>query len=153
MATEEKTTALPEGWPAESGQRLEKARALRALGVPLYPTRFERTHRLSEVVAAHGGRALEELEALKPAARIAGRVMLKRPHGKASFATLSDGGGELQVYIRQDDVGEPAYRMFDLVDRGDYLGVAGHVMRTRKGELSVQARELHFLSKALLPPP
>ena len=96
---------------------------------------------------------MEELDALKAPARIAGRVMLKRPHGKASFATLSDGEGELQVYIRQDDVGEAAYRMFDLVDRGDYLGVTGHVMRTRKGELSVQASELRFLSKALLPPP
>jgi lysyl-tRNA synthetase class 2 len=144
---------LPEDWPDESAQRLEKARALQALGVPLYPTRFARTHRLGEVVREYGDKTMEELDALKAPARIAGRVMLKRPHGKASFATLSDGEGELQVYVRQDDVGERAYRVLDLVDRGDYIGVGGHVMRTRKGELSVQARELTFLSKALLPPP
>jgi lysyl-tRNA synthetase, class II len=153
VTTDARTTPLPDGWPAESEQRLEKARALDQQGVPVYPTRFERTHRLAEVAAAFGGQTMEELDALKAPARVAGRVMLKRPHGKASFATLSDGSGELQVYIRQDDVGEAAYRMFDLVDRGDYLGVTGHVMRTRKGELSVQAAELRFLSKALLPPP
>ena len=73
---------------------------------------------------------------MPPAVRIAGRVMTQRGHGKASFATLSDGEGRLQVYVRQDDVGEEAYRLLDLVDRGDFLGVAGQVMRTRKGELS-----------------
>jgi lysyl-tRNA synthetase class 2 len=144
---------LPDGWPDESVRRLEKGRALQEQGVALYPTRFERTHRLQEVVAAYGQKTLEELDQLQAPARVAGRVMLKRGMGKASFATLSDGAGELQVYIRQDEVGEAAYRMFDLVDRGDYLGVSGHVMRTRKGELSVQAKELFFLSKALLPPP
>jgi lysyl-tRNA synthetase class 2 len=145
--------ALPDGWPEESAQRLEKARALQRAGVALYPTRFQRTHRLAEITAAYAGRSLEELEALAVAARITGRVMLKRSHGKASFATLSDGSGELQVYVRQDAVGDEAYRVLDLVDRGDYLGVGGTVMRTRKGELSVQAEELVFLSKALLPPP
>lgn len=149
----ETTPILPGDWPAESEQRLEKARALQARGVRLYPTRFERTHGLAEVARQYGGMTLEELEALRPPARVAGRVMLKRPHGKATFATLSDGEGELQVYVRQDEVGEEAYGLLDLVDRGDYIGVAGQVMRTRKGELSVQAREIAFLSKALLPPP
>ena len=97
MATEEKTTALPEGWPAESGQRLEKARALRALGVPLYPTCFERTHRLSEVVAAHGGRALEELEALK-------KMMLKRPTLLITDIMMPEMDGyELVSSVRKDD--------------------------------------------------
>jgi lysyl-tRNA synthetase class 2 len=80
-------------------------------------------------------------------------VLTKRGHGKASFATLLDGTARLQVYVRQDEVGERGYRLFDLVDLGDFLGVSGVLMRTRKGELSVQARELSFLSKALLPPP
>jgi lysyl-tRNA synthetase class 2 len=141
------------GWPAESAERAERARALRARGINPYPNRYERTHGLAEIVAAHGEQSLEELERLTPAVRIAGRVMTQRGHGKASFLTLSDGEGRLQVYVRQDDVGEPAYGLLELVDRGDFLGVAGHVMRTRKGELSVQARELTFLSKALLPPP
>ena len=142
-----------EGWPAESAERLERARALRARGINPYPNRYDRTHGLAEIVAAHGERSLEELERLAPAVRIAGRVMTQRGHGKASFLTLSDGEGRLQVYVRQDDVGEEAYSLLELVDRGDFLGVAGTVMRTRKGELSVQARELTFLSKALLPPP
>ncbi|MBI3931919.1 MAG: lysine--tRNA ligase [Acidobacteria bacterium] len=143
-----------EGWPAESAQRLAKARALRAHDVDPYPTRFERRQTFTEIIAAHGGKSLEELEAASQAVQIAGRVMLKRPMGKASFATLSDGEARLQVYLRLDDLGERAYRLFeDLVDLGDFIGVAGTVMRTRKGELSVQARTLTFLSKALLPPP
>jgi hypothetical protein len=141
------------GWPAESAQRLEKARALRSLGVEVYPTRFERSHRLGEVASAYGERTLEELEALGVDVRIAGRVLTKRGHGKASFATLGDGESQLQIYVRSDEVGETAYRVFDLVDLGDFVGVSGRVMRTRKGELSVQAREIVFLGKALLPPP
>jgi len=142
-----------EGWPAESAERGERARALRARGINPYPNRYDRTHGLAEIVAAHGESSLEELDRLSLSVRIAGRVMTQRGHGKASFLTLSDGEGRLQVYVRQDDVGEDGYRLLELVDRGDFLGVAGTVMRTRKGELSVQARELTFLSKALLPPP
>jgi lysyl-tRNA synthetase, class II len=142
-----------EGWPAESAVRLAKARALQEMGIPPYPTRYERTHRLGEITAAHGERTLEELEALKAGVRIAGRVLTKRGQGKVSFATLSDGESKLQIYVRADEVGEGGYRLLDLVDRGDFIGVSGTVMRTRKGELSVQARELTFLSKALLPPP
>ena len=158
MSEEEKTLGpggeppVP-GWTAESSQRLEKARALRALGVAVYPTRFERTHRLGEIVAAYEEKPLEELEALAVDVRVAGRVLTKRGHGKASFATLGDGESRLQVYVRSDEVGETGYRVFDLVDLGDFVGVAGRVMRTRKGELSVEAREIAFLSKALLPPP
>jgi len=141
------------GWPQESAQRLLKANELRALGAPLYPTRFERSHRLGEIVAAHADRTLEELEALAVEVKVAGRVLTKRGHGKAAFATIGDGDARLQIYVRSDVVGEAAYRVFDLVDLGDFLGVSGTVMRTRKGELSVLARELTLLSKALLPPP
>jgi lysyl-tRNA synthetase class 2 len=142
-----------EGWPEESAERLERARALRARGINPYPNRYDRTHGLAEITTAYEGRSLEELEALDLSVRIAGRVMTQRGHGKASFLTLSDGEGRLQVYVRQDEVGPDAYGLLELVDRGDFLGVDGKVMRTRKGELSVQARELTFLSKALLPPP
>jgi lysyl-tRNA synthetase class 2 len=141
------------GWPAESAQRLAKARALEAMGIGVYPTRFERTHRLAEVAQSGEGKSLEELDALALDVRVAGRVLTKRGHGKASFATLGDGEAKLQVYVRSDEVGETGYRVFDLVDLGDFVGVSGRVMRTRKGELSVQAREIVFLSKALLPPP
>jgi lysyl-tRNA synthetase class 2 len=143
-----------DGWPEESAQRLDKAMRLRALGVEPYPTRYPRTHGLAEVTRLYGDKGLEELETLAVPVRVAGRVVSRRAHGKASFATLSDGEEKLQVYLRQDDLGERAYALFgELVDEGDHIGVAGTVMRTRKGELSVQARELAFLSKALLPPP
>jgi lysyl-tRNA synthetase class 2 len=149
----ETTSALPEDWPAEAARRLAKARALRALGVDPYPARFVRTHSLRAIQAEHDARTLEELEALSAPVSIAGRVLTRRGHGKASFATLADGEASLQVYVRQDTVGARAYQVFDLVDLGDHLGVSGTVMRTRKGELSVLAREITFLAKALLPPP
>jgi lysyl-tRNA synthetase class 2 len=123
------------------------------MGVEPYPNRFQRTHGLAEIIAAHGTRTLEELDTAGIDVSIAGRVMTKRGHGKASFATLSDGEAELQVYVRVDSVGERAYKLLELVDRGDFIGVSGRVMRTRKGELSVQAKDLTLLSKALLPPP
>jgi lysyl-tRNA synthetase class 2 len=152
--SESDTQAPPvPGWPAESARRAEKAEALRALGVNPYPNAYARTHELGAIVADFGDKSLEELETLAPAARIAGRVVSKRGQGKASFATLSDGEARLQVYVRQDVVGEDAYRLLGLVDEGDFLGVEGVVMRTRRGELSVQARGLTLLSKALLPPP
>jgi len=141
------------GWPEESAHRLEKVEALRALGVAVYPTRFERSHGLDEVARTWGEKSLEELDAEGALVRVAGRVVGKRGHGKASFLTLSDGEGRLQIYLRLDAVGEAAYRLLDLVDLGDFVGVAGRVMRTRKGELSVEAREIAFLGKALLPPP
>jgi lysyl-tRNA synthetase class 2 len=141
------------GWPDESAQRLEKARALEALGVAPYPTRFERSHALGEIVAGYGSRTLEELEQLAPQVRVAGRVLTKRGQGKASFATITDGETRLQLYLRADEVGEQGYRVLKLVDQGDFVGIAGRVMRTRMGELTVQAKELTFLSKALLPPP
>jgi lysyl-tRNA synthetase class 2 len=144
---------LPAGWPEESAQRLEKARQLIAQGIDPYPTRYERTHSLGEIARTWGDATLEELEQAAVPVRIAGRVLTRRDHGKTSFLTLGDGAARLQVYIRADAVGEAGYRLLDLVDLGDFVGVAGNVMRTRKGELSVQAQELTFLSKALLPPP
>ena len=130
---------LPPGWPQETEQRLEKRRALQALGVNPYPTRYERSHRLAEIVAAYGEKTLEELDALDVSVSIAGRVMTKRGMGKASFATLSDGEGELQLYVRLNDVGEHGYRVFDLLDLGDFVGARGRVMRTRKHEMLTRA--------------
>jgi lysyl-tRNA synthetase class 2 len=141
------------GWPAESASRLERARALRSRGINPYPSRYSRSHSFSEIHALHGGKTLEQLEAEAATARVAGRVLLKRPMGKATFLTLGDGEARLQIYLRRDEVGEAAYELLDLLDLGDFVGAFGKVMRTRMGELSVQAKELHFLSKALLPPP
>jgi len=123
------------------------------MGIDPYPNRFLRSHSLAEIVVAYGDKTLEELESLGVDVKVAGRVLLKRGHGKASFATLEGGDAQLQIYVRLDRVGDEGYRIFDLVERGDFIGVSGRVMRTRKGELSVEANELTFLSKALLPLP
>jgi len=85
--SDEESTPVP-GWPQESAQRLLKARALRELGVELYPTRFERSHRLGEVVAAHAERTLEELEALSAEVKVAGRVLTKRGHGACALSEV-----------------------------------------------------------------
>jgi len=141
------------GWPEESAYRLQKAEALKASGVEPYPNRYQPSHSLAGVVASWGDKAAETLEALGAEVRIAGRVLLKRPMGKACFATLGDGDARLQVYLRKDEVGEEAWKLLELVDLGDFIGAEGRVMRTRAGELSVQAKQLRFLSKALLPLP
>ncbi|MFW6094429.1 MAG: lysine--tRNA ligase [Pseudomonadota bacterium] len=87
-------------------------------------------------------------------AAVAGRVMLRRVMGKASFITLQDDSGTIQCYLRRDDVGEAAYEEFkELWDIGDIVGVRGTLMRTNKGELSVQAQHIELLSKDLRPLP
>jgi lysyl-tRNA synthetase class 2 len=155
MSDEAGTPRRPpvEGWPEESAERLQRAQELRARGVNPYPNKYDRTHGLAEVRSAYGDKTSEELEAQPVKVRIAGRVMTQRPQGKTTFLTLSDGEGELQVFARLNDVGEENYRLLKLVDRGDFIGAAGRLMRTRAGELSVQPEEITFLSKALLPPP
>ena len=153
--SEEREPASPPvpDWPEESAHRLQRLEELRALGLAPYPNRYERTHTLAQVVASWGGKSADELGAELAAVRVAGRVLLKRPMGKASFLTIGDGEAKLQLFLRKDQLGEKSYRLLELVDRGDFVGAAGTIMRTRMGELSVQVNELSFLSKALLPPP
>ena len=159
MIDESLTPAGPEpepavpGWPRESGERFGKAEALRALGEAVYPTKFTRTHGLGAIAAEWGSLTAEELTEKAVDVSIAGRVLTRRSHGKTGFATLSDGDATLQVYVRKDGVGERAFEVWNLVDMADFIGVTGTLMRTRTGELTVQAASLTFLSKALLPLP
>jgi lysyl-tRNA synthetase class 2 len=92
----------------------------------------------------------EELEKARPRARVAGRMMLKRVMGKASFATLQDGSGRIQAYITSD---LPGYEDFKHWDLGDIVGLEGHLFKTMKGELTVHASALRLLAKALRPLP
>jgi lysyl-tRNA synthetase class 2 len=147
------TPRLPPDWPEESAERSEKAAELRKLGLDPYPRRFERSHSFAQIHEAYKERTAEELQGAKVEVKVAGRVLLSRPMGKSSFVTLSDGAERLQLYLRKDVLGDEAYRLFGLVDRGDFVGARGTLMRTRSGELSVEAQELAFLGKALLPPP
>lgn len=131
-------------------QRKGKLDALGRLGIELYPTKYDRSHSITEVVAGFGAAGSEELESSQPVVRVAGRLVSLRGHGKTAFAHLSDGATRLQVYIRQDTVEAPGFEIYKLLDLGDFIGVEGKLFRTRTGELTVMVRRLTFLSKALL---
>jgi lysyl-tRNA synthetase class 2 len=130
-------------------ERREKLRALRARG-RAYPNDFRRQHLAAELHAQYGGQSKEDLEKAKAPAVVAGRMMLKRVMGKASFATLQDGSGRIQAYITQDT---PGYEDFKHWDLGDIVGVEGSVFKTMKGELTVNAKAICLISKALRPLP
>jgi len=134
-------------------QRLKKLREIEALGHPAYPQKFEWTHTLREVVNSFGEKTTEQLASEKIGVRVAGRIVALRPHGKAAFAHIQDGGARLQIYIRLDVVGEDAFKLLQLLDLGDIVGVAGHLFRTKTNELTVWVTSLALLSKALLPLP
>src|SRR6202008_2986333 len=130
-------------------ERREKLKALRGAAAA-FPNDFRRAHLAGELQAAHGSKSKEGLEKAALAVKAAGRMMLKRVMGKASFATLQDGSGRIQVYITQD---VPGYEDFKHWDLGDILGVEGHLFRTMKGELTVHAKSIRLLVKALRPLP
>jgi lysyl-tRNA synthetase, class II len=134
-------------------QRQKKLRAIVDLGYEPYPRKFDITHTLGEILEAYSAKSAEQLDMERPVVRAAGRVMTIRPHGKAGFAHLSGGGSRLQVYVRQDAVGERDFGLYKLLDLGDVIGVEGYLFRTRTGELTIHARRLYFLAKALLPMP
>ena len=134
-------------------QRRANLDELRALGIDVYPRTFDAQATVEAVVEAHGGKTAEALEQEQPAARIAGRILAIRSFGKASFLVLSDGKQKLQAYIRQDALSERDFRIFKLLDFGDWVGVEGRVFRTRTNELTIWASQLEFLAKCLLPLP
>ncbi|OGA73398.1 MAG: lysine--tRNA ligase [Betaproteobacteria bacterium RIFCSPLOWO2_12_FULL_65_14] len=130
-------------------ERREKLKALRSAG-SAYPNDFRKQDLAAALHAAHGEKNKEHLEQARAPASVAGRMVLKRVMGKASFATLQDGSGRIQVYITSD---LPGYEDFKRWDLGDILGVEGHVFKTMKGELTVHARSIRLLAKALRPLP
>ncbi len=142
---------------SEGGDQVVQRRAnldeLRALGVAIYPTRFDAQATVEQIVTAHSAATGEALEAEKIGTRVAGRVLAIRSFGKANFLVVSDGKSRLQVYVRQDSVPELDFKILKLLDFGDWVGVEGHLFRTRAGELTVWVTHLHFLSKCLLPLP
>ena len=123
--------------------RRQKLQALMAAGQNPYTiTCFDVTHRSEEITAQY-----DQLEG--KTVSIAGRMTSRRIMGKASFAHLLDGQGEIQIYVKRDDVGEGAYAAFKQDDLGDILGVKGIVFKTKTGEVSVHAQEITLLCKSL----
>ncbi|MCC5941703.1 MAG: lysine--tRNA ligase [Balneolaceae bacterium] len=133
--------------------RLEKLDQLRELGVNPFPTKFDVTHLSAEI---HSDESLQtESQEDAPRVSIAGRVMTRRIMGKASFFTVQDSDGIIQVYIRRDDIGTDEYNTVfkKLVDIGDYVGIKGFVFKTRTGETTIHAEEFTFLGKTVRPLP
>jgi lysyl-tRNA synthetase class 2 len=134
-------------------QRRANFAELVRLGVDPYPRAFERTSTIDELVAAHGGRSGEELEQAAVHTRTAGRILAIRSFGKANFLSISDGRARIQVYIRQDSLSERDFKIFRLLDFGDFVGVDGPLFRTKTNELTIRASSLEFLAKCFLPLP
>ncbi|MFZ9488898.1 MAG: lysine--tRNA ligase, partial [Ilumatobacteraceae bacterium] len=132
-------------------RRLAEIAALRASGVNPYPYRFDRTHTLGEIRAAHG--ALEAGTETSEVVAITGRVMLKRNQGKLMFLTVRDRSDEIQLFVSKSVVGDDSFDTIATLDLGDWVGASGTVMTTRKGELSVKTTEMQLLAKALRPMP
>src|SRR4029079_4344099 len=108
---------------------------------------------ISQLVDTYGPRSHDELEAERPDTITAGRILAIRAFGKANFLVLSDGHAKIQVYIRQDALPELDFKIYKLLDFGDWVGVEGRLFRTRTNELTIWASRLHFLAKCLLPLP
>jgi lysyl-tRNA synthetase class 2 len=133
--------------------RLDKLKQIQALGQRVYPTKYEFTHTVPQILAEHSPKNAEQLEASRVNVRVAGRIMAIRLMGKAGFAHLQQAGQQLQIYVKKDAVGEKGFELYKLLDLGDHIGVSGYLFRTRTGELSVHVEEITFLSKDLLPMP
>ena len=146
--SEQKTTQQPEQELSEQRRvRREKLAALQAAGEdPFQQTRFD-----WDATSAQIKEHFDQMEGR--AVKVAGRLMSKRGMGKVSFCDLQDRDGRIQLYARQDEMDEAVYKKFKKFDIGDIVGVEGEVFRTQRGEMSVRAKNITLLSKALLPLP
>jgi lysyl-tRNA synthetase class 2 len=134
-------------------QRRQNLAELARLGVEIYPRTFERRHTISALVESYRQRTHDELEAGHVETITSGRILAIRSFGKASFLVVSDGRSKIQVYIRQDSMPDVDFKVFKLLDFGDWVGVEGRLFRTKTNELTIWAARLHFLAKCLLPLP
>ncbi|MHB1846771.1 MAG: lysine--tRNA ligase [Deltaproteobacteria bacterium] len=133
--------------------RLRKAEALRAKGVNPWGNGFGRGEDIALVLAAHGEKDGPALEAEKPRAKVAGRIVAERSFGKAAFWKLRDRTGELQIYVKKDVLGDERFEVAKLCEPGDFVMAEGPLFRTKTNELSLQAESLSPLTKALRPLP
>ncbi|TFH35960.1 MAG: lysine--tRNA ligase, partial [Anaerolineales bacterium] len=131
--------------------RLEKLQKMREQGLDPFPHRFERTHQTQDAIQALGA---DEGEDQEIRATVAGRIRSMRHMGKISFAHIEDGQGMLQLFFRQDELGEPGFQLLlDRFDLGDFIGAEGVMFRTRSGEVTLRVESFRMLAKALSPLP
>lgn len=133
-------------------ERRAKLAEWRASG-KAYPNDFSRENTAGKIAEVYAAKSGEELEAAPVEVKVAGRIMLKRVMGKASFITISDLSGRIQLYIARDKVGEETYTAFKRWDIGDIIGAVGTLFRTKTEELTVQCSDIRLLSKSLRPLP
>ena len=134
-------------------QRREKATALAEMGVNLYSNSFRPSHTIAELLPKGANLAAEEAEAGGASYQVAGRIMSMRKFGKAAFLHLADRSGRVQIYLKQDTLGEQAYAAFKKWDIGDIVGISGTVFKTKMGEMSLLASTATMISKSLRPLP
>ena len=139
------------GLEAERQRRIAAIESMRESGVNPYPYRFDRTHQLGEIRASHG--SLEPGTETTDEVTVAGRIMLKRDQGKLIFCTLRDRSDDIQLFVSKSVVGDDAFDAINTYNLGDWVGVTGTVMTTRKGELSVKVTSAQLLAKAVRPLP
>ena len=133
--------------------RREKLKELEEKGINPFGNRFDVTTNSKEIKEKYDNMSKEELHEVEIPVVIAGRIMTKRGKGKVGFMHIQDKYGQIQIYIRQDEVGEENYELFKKADLGDIVGIEGCVFRTNTGELSVKASKYIHLVKALRPLP
>ncbi len=139
---------------AERREKLKVIRQNQAEGKGVaFPNDFKPSDHAAPLIAMHGEKTPELLASEGTPAKIAGRMMLKRVMGKASFATLQDSTGRIQIYVTRDDVGEDVYAAFKHWDLGDIVAAEGKVFKTRTGELSIHVTSVRLLTKSLRPMP
>ncbi len=133
--------------------RREKASKLKELGMDPFGDRYDRTALAGELKEKYEGKTHEELESENILVKVAGRIMFIRKMGKASFFTIQDKSGKIQIYISINDIGEESYALFKTADIGDIVGVEGKIMKTQTGEVTIKCLKYTHLVKALKPLP
>ena len=133
--------------------RREKLAKIRELGIDPFGHKYEVTDFSLDIKDKYKGKSHEELENLNVTVSVAGRIMFIRKMGKASFFSIKDKLGNIQIYISINDVGEETYNLFKSADIGDIVGIKGNVMVTQTGEITIKCHEYTHLVKALKPLP
>lgn len=133
--------------------RREKLKELENKGIDPFGSRFDVTSNSKEIKEKYADKTKEELHEVDIPVVVAGRIMTKRGKGKAGFMHIQDKFGQIQIYVKLDNVGEEQYELFEKADLGDIVGIEGTVMRTNMGELSVKANKYIHLVKSLRPLP
>jgi len=146
------TTPSPQDENRLIAERRDKLTQWRAMG-KAFPNDFSRENLAGKLDELYSAKTREELEAAPIEVKVAGRIMLKRVMGKASFASIQDMSGRIQIFVSNDGTGEDAHKQFKGWDLGDIVGCEGTLFKTRTNELTVQCSSIRLLTKSLRPLP